>query len=319
MTDADSGLPIQGVQFLASGDPPVETDQSGHYRLDHLPLGANNSPQRWFVFPRKSGYFSPNPTPEAVIVCDQLSVVDFTLVRIRTSHVTGRIVEGNPDPADFDVIIPTDTPIGGIYASIYQITPEVITASDGLYELTFPLAYNNAPFSPLVYAHGDYSATCSVDGCNDAYRHGYWERFVSLGEVGPDEELTQDVAMVKKCTVSISGHVTYSDTGLPAVNISVEGGHVIDFQRVDTDSEGNFLIPELLLGTNNRPINFFVNNVERPSGYGTGSTGVAGTQCGQALVADVAIPLESRFFGVIEGHLYDKDTGLPIRQANVSI
>ena len=324
VTDAETGLPIPGAGIkLGPGSPETTTDETGSYGLDQVPLGENNSAIETNVIAQLDepvgshiGTYWHAAKP-AVVVChepdSEPTRIDLALVPVHPSSVSGKIVEGIPDPSDYSHVIPTSTPIEGARPVVVFFAPEVpfTTGQDGRYDLSFHLGYNNAPFSPFL----------QVDVPDLPHRHGYWDRSRSLGEIGPDQHLLQeDFALVKQCTASLSGNVSYGDTLLPAVNVGVQAlnAGVTDFAATQTDAQGAFSIPELLLNRNNEPTTF--NVFAQAPGY-DGAQEVSGrVGCGErAEVTLVLQPSAKPRFGAVEGHVYDEETGAPVAGVNVGL
>jgi hypothetical protein len=316
VTDAETGLPIAG----ATSSPPwtFTTDDTGSYVIDHVRLGENNSPVEVVVTAQKDDPLFADPgqywhaTKSGVVVCNQTTEIDLALVPVHPGFMSGTIVEGNPDPSDYSKVIPTSTPITGAQVYLfYPTTAPSTTGSDGRYNLSFHLGYNNEPLtSVILIAHRP----------DLPYRHGYWQGGITLGEIGPGQHVVQDVALVKQCTASISGHVSYGDTGLPAANVRVSGlGGAGDSASTQTDAQGAFSFPELLIGENNRPVRFLASAVA--PGYKE-ALDVAPLAIGCGGNWDVTFVLQrsaTANFGVVQGHVYDRETGAPIAFAAISI
>jgi hypothetical protein len=286
VTDADTGLPLPGVDVGVGAG--TTTDAAGHYRVEGLGLGQNNSPYEHFLLARKAPdywYFFKH----FFAICDQTTRLDFTMVRVKPARVSGQVVEGNPDPTNFDTVISTLTPIDGakvvVPLELHQNRPvgsspdPDTTGADGLYDITFPLGYNNEPLNRDVcaYTEGDPNGPAP-------WREGFWPRCISLGQPEGDEHVVQEIGLVEKCTGSVSGQVLDADTGLPvagAVVTAIEPQPYLYLVlpgsvQVQADAEGRFSFPELLLGHNNRPRDVIVG-ADHP-GYWSGGTGYTTTR-----------------------------------------
>ena len=320
VTDAETGQPIADATVGGA-----TTTADGSYSIDQVPLGENNSPVQFNLRAFKDpptnaplhvgSYWWADGSP--VAVCDQTTEIDFALVPVHPGHVSGTIYEGNPDPADFSKVIPTSTRIEGaqvyVAAGVVALTDTVATDAGGHYgELTFRLDYNNSIISPRYLA---------VSGPDLPYRHGYWPTNVQF-EVGPDQRIVQDVALVKKCTASISGQVIYGDTGLPAANIDLSGlADPWDADRTTTDAQGRFSIPEILIGYNNRPIPLRAETFTVPGYLGAAaSSAPEAIGCGGHWDAGTLRlqPVASNF-GAVEGHVYDRETGAPLADTQIAL
>lgn len=314
VTDAETGLPIAGATFPGR---TFTTDDTGSYAIDHVRLGENNSPVEVVVTAQKDDPLSADPgqywhaTKTGVVVCNQTTEIDLALVPVHPGFLSGTIVEGNPDPSDYSKVIPTSTPITGAQVFVFGFSRLYTTGSDGRYDLSFHLDYNNKPLT---------SAFVMAAGPDLPHRHGYWPGSRPTGEIGPGQHVVQDVALVKQCTGSISGRVSYEDTGLPAANVrvSVLGG-ASDSASAQTDAQGAFSVPELLIGENNQPVKFLAGAVA--PGYKE-ALDVAPLTIGCGGNWDVTFALQRSAtpnFGVVQGHVYDQETGAPIAAAAISI
>ncbi len=118
VTDRETGLPIAGVRVW--GSPEVLTDDAGHYRIEHLALGENNSPTEYFLRATKEPEYWWSDR-QGILFCDQTTTVDFTMVRIRPARVSGTVFEGTVIPPDYDTVIPTTTPIEGVRVCVFDV------------------------------------------------------------------------------------------------------------------------------------------------------------------------------------------------------
>jgi len=324
VTDAETGGPIADATVnLVSIGGVATTSADGSYSIDQVRLGENNSPVEGTVHAYKDPPFGSHvgsywwaDKPGAVVVCNQTTEIDLALVPVHPGHVSGRIFEGNPDPSDYSKVIPTSTPIERaqvrVDVGVVTLAQTVETDVGGHYpELTFAFDYNNSIISPRYLV---------VPGPDLSYRHGYWPTNVQL-EVGPDQHIVQDVALVKQCTASISGQVIYADTGLPAANTRVSGLASPDADSTTTDAQGRFSIPEILIGYNNQPIPLRAEAFA-PAGYlyASASSAPEVIGCGGHWDAGtLALQPVTPNFGAVEGHAYDRDTGAPLADARIAL
>jgi hypothetical protein len=318
VTDAGTGLPVAGVELSYNGGVVATTDGGGHYRVEHLVLGENNSPQQFSLGAVKDpDYWQADQTGTAV--CDQTAPVDFALVRVQPFRVSGRVVEGTLDPTDPTKVIPTSTPIEGANVQVLGIdpdysTPRLATGADGRYDITFRNS-NNQPLTPTLSAD---------DGQTQLARGGYWWRSLDLPRMTAGQPVTSDIALVKKCTGSIAGRVTFED-GRPASGIDVAAWVPGDWDSEEgtTDGEGKFSFPTLLLGYDNAPITYFVSNNHiggspSPPGYDYTLVSTRFVACGDRNEVSLVLqPAPASYFGTIEGHVYDEETGAPVADADV--
>jgi hypothetical protein len=319
VTDAETGLPVAGATVSPF---TTTTDVTGSYTVDHVRLGENNSPVEVELTAQKDEPLFAHigqywhATKSGVAVCNQTTEIDLALVPVHPGFLSGTIVEGNPDPSDYSKVIPTSTPIEGARPVLGYLAPEepFTTGQDGRYDLSFHVGYNNEPITPIL----------AVEVPDLPYRHGYWAREIVLGEIGPDQHVVQDVALVKQCTASISGHVSYGDTGLPAANVQVSSGNAAntDEDSTQTDAQGAFSFPELLIGMNNRPVAFdaFADAPGYNEAFVDSRTDSLAFGCdGHWNVTLVLQRSATPNFGTVEGHAYDQETGAPIADAAIQI
>ena len=307
ITDAETHQPLPGVKVVYSSSNFTTTDDQGRYRLETIYLGPNNSPQEFGVHAIKTAPEYWDELPSGIAVCDETTHLDIVMTRVVPARVSGRVVEGTPDPSDYSHVIPTDTPVQGVTVWPYLLdAPQQVTGPDGLYDITFKLGRHNEPLDPLLYAWTEGS-----------WREGYWDRFIPIGHVEAGQHVVQEIALVKKCTGSISGRVTYGDSGLPAAGVRVVTGNFLDGDEVTADADGRFSFPALLLGRNNAPTRYFVDS--QPAGYKEANVEAPLDACGDH--RDVTLVLEPQpvFYGAIEGHVYDEETGAPVVGADVSL
>jgi Carboxypeptidase regulatory-like domain len=336
VTDAETHASIGGVTVTGPGTTTTAAD--GSYSFDQVPLGENNSPVEVAVraskdpplfahigsYWDKTGTVVVSPiTPASAGCTGTPTEIDFAMVPVHPAYLAGTIVEGNPDPSDYSHVIPTSTPIQGARPALSYLAPEVpfTTGADGHYDLSFHVDENNTPIEPAL----------NVTVPDLPYRHGYWGRDVNVGQVAAGQHVALDVALVKQCTASISGHVIYGDTGLPAGNANVSAGNaaatdIVPFTQVGdspitTDAQGTFSIPEILIGVNNQPVKLGVH-ADAPAGYlEAGESSPDAIGCGGRW--DVTLVLQpfsqTSNFGTVEGHVYDQETGAPIADATVEM
>ncbi len=305
ITDADTGDPIQDV--VVSIFPDIRTDAEGHYELPHQALGLNNSPMDVVV----SGQKTPNywsGQGEGVLLCDETTTIDFTMVRVRPARLSGTVVVGTVVPPDYDTVVPTSTPIEGAQVCAYNWTcQDEPTGPDGAFDFSFPLAHNNQPlFLYLTASQQDESSATP-------WRTGYWYEYVWLDQVDPDEHVAQDIALVKKCTGSISGTVVDGSTNEPVADVWVNAWlSNVDSAWDQTDANGVFEFPELLLNHNNAPATYLVS---ASAGGGPFAT-PALDECGDH--AEVPLELDHERSATIEGLVLDEESLSPIEGAWVT-
>jgi uncharacterized repeat protein (TIGR01451 family) len=296
ITDEETGDPIEGVSVAG----PAPTDAAGHWGPITVQLGENNSPVSYFTLARKDGYWDSVITTDTVI-CGQTTTINQTLLKYQPAVIQGHVVLGIPDPADPNntLVDPAGGPIAD--ASIgtvgFPCCQDVggMSDADGAFHLDLPhLGFRNAPI------------TLGLQGGKE----GYWgARYVAVGEVHPYDTKTADYPMVPQCHGSISGTVTLSDTGGPAVGVTVSANFLV----TTTDAAGHYEYPALLLDFNNQPAGYGIS--ARLDDYTGPSQDTTLTGCGDHQTVNLV--LDPLHFGVIEGYVTDEETGDPIEGASV--
>jgi Domain of unknown function (DUF5979) len=319
VTDAETG---QGIAGADVGE--VVTDVSGHYRLEGIPLDQNNSPREFSLRASKEpGYWFADKNGIAVGIlredgsCEpQVTRLDFSLVPVHPAHLSGTVVEGHVAPPNFVDVIPTSTPIEGatVYLSNHQTSagPQV-TDVGGNFDLgSFRVGRDNVPIDLALIGVKD------ADSQLPAYwRDGYWPSLTPIhAEAG--DQLVRQVALVKKCTGSISGHVA-DEVGEDAVGVRVDAFVPnLDGDSAITDDQGNFLIPRLLLTYNNAPVSYIVYVYPNGSPNDGSMKSATIETCGDDGSADLLLPPHERF-GDITGRVLDEETLQPVQGATVGL
>jgi len=317
-----SNTKLTGATVFFNGSQ-FSTGADGTYHFDHIQLGENNGAVQLGVVAQDDppsgisigSYWSQSKEP-VLAGCDQNVIQDFHLTEVIPAIVSGRIVEGTPDPNDYSHVIPTSTPIDAANPFIFNHVSGQ-SGPDGSYQLTFATADQNATLT---------DQTLIVDSPDLPPRHGYWRNSADLGDIAAGQHIVQDVALVKQCTASISGHVIYADTQADAAGVNVgafNGAHTdfIDFGAVTTDANGNYTIPEILLGHNNEPTLVSVEAVKsgyNDSGLETSPTPIGCSDNFSAPTIELA-PQAGPTFGAITGRVTDVDTGAGIPNTTVGI
>jgi hypothetical protein len=310
VTDRETGLPVADVQILGSAGGPLlaTTNVLGHYRIEQVDLGPNNSAREFSLVTRKDAYFDADES--AIAVCDQTNEIDFSVARVRPAAVSGRVVVGTPDPSDPSVVIPTSTPLEGAKAGIISVAGfDPPTGPDGSFGFEVRLGDSDHPNQPT-----DYDIYAFVDV---PLREGYWDNSVPM-HLEPGENTVPDIPLVKVCAGSVSGTVVYEDTGLPASGVNVHSSNFLDGGDVPTDSQGEFSFPTLTLGRNNAPTTYGIS--AQPEGYEFASANAPLTTCGAHQEVELVLRRSApRRFAAVEGHVYDEETGAPVADVQVSL
>lgn len=320
VTDATTGAPIAGVAI--SVGPDVATDDQGRYSFDMVGLGDNNAPVTTSVLARKEGYWS-TVSEEASFVCAQETTVDLTMLAQIKAAAHGRIVEGTVDPNDPDVVVPGQTPIAGITAGfdiccIPGSGPDT-SGADGTFAVSLDhLGEGNTPlFGMHMFAQEPVNFTDQV----------YWPRGAStpspipIGDVAPGDDVdVGDIGLVRKCFGSVSGTLTYGDSGQPAAGVSVTAQSSSHntlwwFSSATTDATGAFDVPVISLGYNNQPADVHVYATDPSGFYVTAESTTRFEACGDARI--VPLVFQPILLGSLGGGVTDEDTGQPLPGATV--
>ena len=333
-TVSDDAGPLADVTI--SNRAGVTTNSAGEYRIDDITL-INNAPTPITVtFQKEPGYWQKS---KEVIVYGELdpqgecipheSRLDATLLRRDPAFVSGKVYVGRVEAPDFDTVIPTSTPLDD--AQVCAVTPSstrcATTNADGRYppgggELQADL-HDNLPVTIQLTAQAEGPESCNTYSLSRpcARRHGYWGSPQAgpffLGPVEPGSHQTRDLALVPMCQAALSGTVTNTatDPPTPAAGVRVDAftaDGVFDADSVLTNAQGEYSIPELLLGTNNRPAEYGVQ--ARPDGP---LELVTLDSCGSSVRQDVTVNLPVR--GDVTGEVRDEETGQLITDQVVNV
>jgi uncharacterized repeat protein (TIGR01451 family) len=312
VTDATTGKPIAGATVDAYGYQST-TDASGQYLITNLALsGSENLPEYYSITAASNGYYSSNSYSYAV--CDATNTVDFQLVLEEGASISGTIV-------DADTLLPLTNV--SIYVS-YQYSSNQYTGATGQFDFqSLALGTDNTPVNYSVQTQPT----------------GYWYLDTNT-IVQANSNSVLNLMVVPVCYQTVYGSVIYSNTGLPATNITVEistlspyNGYY-DYLYDVTDTKGDYIFTNVTLGYDNVPRTAAV--VASAADYYSESTNVALTECLGAVVGGGAPagsvnagvlalapvpppPPVTNNYGALEGFIYDVQTGLPITNAEVFI
>jgi hypothetical protein len=313
VTDRETGESLAGVDIFTGNPvvPDATTGPDGRYRIEHLPLGENNSPQQFGLHPAKDGYWSHDAL--GVAVCNETTRLDISIVRIEPYRISGQIVEGVPDPTDHSKVTPTSTPIRSAGAQVFGLvpdfsTPPSVTGADGRYDITFHNFDNKPLVNSVLHVYDTLHGELDPDG--------YWSADIDLDRFNAGDHVMRDVALVKKCTGSIAGRVV-DEGGAPLAGASVKAFDFFDHGETTSDAEGRFSFPALLLGRNNAPTTYHVG-VTTP-GYDGPVVSTPFATCGDQREVTVVLQPTTTFSGAIEGHVYDEETGAPVAGIDVTL
>jgi hypothetical protein len=300
VTNLETGAPIPGVDVLGQ-----TSDGNGHWGPLQVELGENNSPISMTFFVQPDGYWQTEASGTAY--CDQTTTIDVELLPWHPAAVFGTVVEGTPDENDPSIVIPTGPALEGVNVSTQfypgpPINTQDFSAPDGSYRID--LAHVNPGNEPVE----DVPLSATLDG--------YWSRDhgspspIATFDVEADREVqVPEFGLVRQCTVAVSGSVVYADTGEPAADVLIDAAHEDEFKRTETDEEGRFSLPSVVLAYNNQPTDLGVSALATNFYFGDDET-VPLTVCGVAI--EVELVLLPRAFGSLEGYVFDEDTDEPV-------
>lgn len=293
-TSQATAEPLEGVHVSAGGIGAT-TDENGRYVLEQVSLGHNNASTEHLVNASRGGYWST--TGRGVATCGGITRVDVELLDVRTGTVQGRVIDKE-----------TREPLANATVSDSE-APVVRTDVEGRFERHPKLGPGNA--------------NRHWQGRAQAENYWYQDKGGQISETAPTQMLWE---LVPKCTATLkSGRVTYASGGAPAVGSSVAiyltSGSRPDL-HVTTDAEGRFEVNRMVsLGHNNAAINYRATP-SVPGDAPPGSYGEQGnfrvTACDQEVTTELIIRSPNYKYGVIEGHVRDEETSVPIDGASLT-
>ena len=191
VTDKVTGLAVLNAEVTLDDEHvAATTDASGAYTIENVLLGVNNSPVNVGVHmtndppqPNHVGEYWPNET-SGLVICDdprtaihETTELDVVMTKVIPASLTGRVVEGLPDPSDYGHVISTNTGIGNVTQTLSlcdtcspfdsEQVATTVTAADGRYAFDkFQVGPENAPYNGYLNVETTLPA-----------RHGYWSDF----------------------------------------------------------------------------------------------------------------------------------------------
>ncbi len=289
VTDVETGDPVAGAAVtFQSYNPSVRrgalADADGAYLIESIFLGydsqTSNTGEPWASHDDYWNGISPLIT----LNNGQTSTVDLTMLRKRFGYIAGTVRDAV-----------TQQPIAG--ATFTYIGAQASEA-DGSYQ-SGPLGLNtgNTP--------RPYSFTASADG--------YWDNDYYQATVSADQTTTIDIDMIPVCQgATIVGSVINAANQEPIEGASIVatawyGGDWDVNPWALTDQDGNFVLEDVRVGTNNSPLNVNV----RASAPGFHSqTKTVTIFCGATINVEFGQP--STDTGTIAGTVTNTDTGQPM-------
>jgi uncharacterized repeat protein (TIGR01451 family) len=290
VTDAQTGLPVPNA-VVSAGGYVVTANASGQYLITNLSLSSSeNLPQDYSITASRSNYWSSYTN--AYAVCDATNTVNFQILLEQEGSISGTLTAQGGGPLT-NVTVNIEGPS-------YESTT---TDASGFFQFASLSLYNdNAAANYSVYAQPV----------------GYWE-VQTNALVQANSNTVVNLVAIPICYGTVMGSVVYSNTGLPATNISVLVSSSSSYYTT-TDASGDFTVTNVALGIDNNPVTVSIE--ASASGYYTAYTNVLLNTCSQTLglgplsLAPVPPPPTNNY-GAVTGHVYDVQTGLPIANASV--
>jgi uncharacterized repeat protein (TIGR01451 family) len=275
----DAGQPVIGASVTAAIDWGYgtrsfgsATDSNGVYSITNLYIGVGASRSFYFTV-YSSDCYAANAS--ITVLANQTNVYDFKLTRIQYGYVAGVVRDAE-----------THLPITGAYVQ----TAENQTGPDGLFvcePFTLPQGHSNSLESLQVTAPG------------------YWSIYFNTTIVA-NQTNSVDIELLRVCTgATIAGTVVNALNQQPIAGANVEVNN--PYQRVLTDTNGNFVLTNLTVGNSNSPIQTSVT--ASASGFNSQTRSVT-IFCGATIVTDFGRP--ATVLGAIEGYVTNVLTGLPL-------
>ncbi|HXP61229.1 MAG TPA: carboxypeptidase regulatory-like domain-containing protein, partial [Dongiaceae bacterium] len=252
------------------------TDTSGAYYLSNILVGTGNTTNSFEnVFASATAYF--DSASNLTVYANQVVTQDLRLLRIGYGAVVGTVRDAA-----------STLPVPGAYVSLLGAGQ---TDANGHYASgLLPLNNPNVP----TYEGFSVSAT------------GYWPSSTNT-TITQGATNVVDVDLLKVCTgATIVGNVVDALTQKPITNalVSVTGA----VSRSDmTDTNGNFILTNLTVGTGNSPIQNTIT-AEAP-GYNSQSKSVT-IFCSATIITEFGAP--QTVFGGIDGYVTNVLTGQPL-------
>ena len=273
--DIQTGQPITNAQ-VSSSQANAYTDTNGAYYLTNILVGTGATTNVFeSVFATATAYFSASSN--LTFYANEVVTQDLRLLRIGYGAVVGTVRDSV-----------STLPIQGASVSLPGAGQ---TDANGHYASgLLPLNSPNVPTAEGISV----SAT------------GYWPSSTNT-TITQGATNVVDVNLLKVCTgATIVGNVVDALTQKPITNalVSVTGA----ISRSDmTDTNGNFILTNLTVGTDNSPIQNTIT-AEAP-GYNSQSRNVT-IFCSATIITEFGAP--QTVFGGIDGYATNVLTGLPL-------
>ena len=293
ITDIQTGSNVPGatVEAVYSYYNTATANASGMYIFTNLPLvPPDNQPANYGLWASRTDYWQ-SATISAYAVCDATNTVNLKVLRKQTGSISGQVV------------VRGGGPLSGV----------VVTASGAEYRSATTDTNGSFQFPVLQLNQGNVPAYYNVS----ASPAGYWQSTTNT-TVQANSNSVVTLILVPVCTGTVQGKVIFADSGRPATNLNVSISSGSSAYAL-TDSNGNYTATNMNLAFNNASA--YTSVGASYMGYYTGYTNSYLTNCGQTLtmptLALQPVPVIINNYGIVTGHVYDLQTGLPITNASL--
>jgi uncharacterized repeat protein (TIGR01451 family) len=272
--DVQTRQPITNA-YVSAYNGGTYTDSNGDYAISNLLVGSGATTNSTFtVYAEANNYFES--ASNVTVNAGETSTQDFNLLRIAYGEIEGTVLNAA-----------TGLPVAGVYVNIAN----GVTGADGHYMSSpIPLNSGNVPTYYSFYASetGYYTTSTNTTITNNITN-------------------VVNIELIQVCTgATIAGNVVNAITQKPVTNatITVSGS---EYQEVMTDSNGNFIVTNVMVGNDNSPIETTIT--ASAPGFNPQSKTVT-IFCSATISTEFGAPVTS--FGAIDGYVTNVITGKPL-------
>jgi uncharacterized repeat protein (TIGR01451 family) len=306
ITDATTGKPIPYAYVDIYGQYFANANSNGYYIITNLPLSSSeNLPLNYELSVSSNGYYANYTT--AYAVCDATNTVNVQLTRELTGSISGSLVSEGGTPLTNVVVM-----------AQYEVNYYTNTDASGLFQ-----------FPSLALNSDNTAASYSVSVAPE----GYWIIRTNV-TVQVNSNSVVDLVAIPVCYQTVYGRVVYSNTGLPATNVTVSIttlnptlNNYIDIST-NTDANGDYTFTNVVLALDNGPRT--ASLYCQTTGYYEASSNAVLNACGSSTnpaVGPITLtlnpipppPTMTNNYGAMTGHVYDSMTGLPITNSEITV
>jgi len=324
VTETGTGRALLGVP-IGGAATQVATDEQGRFALSDLSLGPNNAPSIFFVAAGQTAtHHSANTF--TTISCGGVPHVELQMEPRRWGTLSGAVHIGEPDPSNLTTsraVTDTGTPLPNANVRVTTdsfVGADATTGQDGTWRT----------------GQVELSKGLLQEGAGTQFHaSNYWQFFRRTTLAAGQDVAQPTVALVRKCTATLSGKVILGDTSAPVSGLNVFAGANWDIPAsagggsdgagyvLTTDSQGNYSVTTASLAYNNASAMYRVQaNGPIPTGYTfpPAITNISVPTCGSNVQApDLVLPRAAGpNYGATQGHVYDRETGLPLAGVNMT-